>query len=335
MQIDSKVSASNHKLKWKLLLEKLSEDNPNFIISAGDQIDFEYSIISEIPAVGEADFIEKFKPGLLRHLPFAPAIGNHDVDPPDDSNSNKTIAFTTNNPFRWHYKLPNELNYNVTEYNINAGNYYFRINNVLFVALNTRYTSAVSTLPARWENCLSSAKAANTGQYDWIVVFHHIPTINIGMYSTGGGGGENNINRINIYKVGFEAMMDKHGVDFVLAGHEHIYARSHAIKTNKEIQNQLPNGGSVHNAGGTVYMTANTASGIKYYSINLQSEPYIAVSDHRTLSNTSPGMYILFEVNGKSFNAKAYYIAPGGSAGSPNFNNSTKTMLDSFTLTKS
>jgi hypothetical protein len=80
-------------------------------------------------------------------------------------------------------------------------------------------------------------------------------------------------------EAGFEKLMDKYSVDFVLAGHDHVYARSYPMyngvpdKTGTSGQPNvtLTTGGdgadSAVNPKGTVYFTTTTGSGLKYYEL--------------------------------------------------------------------
>ena len=59
------------------------------------------------------------------------------------------------------------------------------------------------------------------------------------------------------------------GVDLVLQGHDHSYSRSYAIKNGKKANaNEQPAAPEVFSGpGGVIYMTANSASGSKYYDL--------------------------------------------------------------------
>jgi hypothetical protein len=68
-----------------------------------------------------------------------------------------------------------------------------------------------------------------------------------------------------MYAPKFNELMDKYGVDFVLAGHDHIYSRSYNIYDNKVVGDIDYYADSVTNPQGTLYFTMTTASGLKYY----------------------------------------------------------------------
>jgi hypothetical protein len=65
-------------------------------------------------------------------------------------------------------------------------------------------------------------------------------------------------------EAGFERLMDKYNADFVLAGHDHVYARSFGMRGGKAVNTDKDR---IVNPGGPIYLTATTASGLKYYNI--------------------------------------------------------------------
>ena len=69
--------------------------------------------------------------------------------------------------------------------------------------------------------------------------------------------------------------MTRHGVDFVLAGHDHVYARSYPLRGRSGGTPSVPDttqgGASIRNPSGTIYITMTTGSGLKYYDLYNQS----------------------------------------------------------------
>ena len=59
------------------------------------------------------------------------------------------------------------------------------------------------------------------------------------------------------------------GVDLVLQGHDHSYSRSYAIKNGQKANPaEQPGAAEVSpGPGGVIYVTANSASGSKYYDL--------------------------------------------------------------------
>ncbi len=125
--------------------------------------------------------------GLFRHIPFFPAAGNHDY---------KTLRGA---PFREVFQLPGD-----------SGEkwYSFDWGRVHFVALDTEADYATQ---ARW---LDRDLAAN--RLPWTIVYMHRPP-----YSSGTHGSDRALRRK------LAPILGKHGVQLVLAGHDHNYERMH------------------------------------------------------------------------------------------------------------
>jgi len=235
---------------WKKAVEKITAAKVDFILSTGDQVD---------SGSNEEEYEKLFAPHALKSIPLAPTLGNHDRHP----------------IFRYHFNLPNEQNFSEENY----GNYFYLYNNVLFVALNTSaYIANVeAAMPyiESFDATLAAAKAMYHGKYKWIIVQHHKSTRSVAWHSKEPD--------VQYYvDAGFEKLMEKHNVNFVLAGHDHVYAR---IKL-----------------GNIYYITFSTASGIKYYG----AEMPLPVNTY-TQQNRIPE-YTIFEVKGNNISASVYEI---------------------------
>ena len=185
---------------------------------------------------------------------------------------------------------------------------------------------------------------------DWIFVVHHQTSIPIGQYKA-----DNNIYRLVTVKtasnLSFEGMMVNQGVDFVLAGHEHVYARSHVIRNdsgaNLPLTKQyITTSSTITNPNGTIYFTAPSSSDSKHYSrndpgdvnnknIEIPPPPHIAVVDYPYSAGNPAGdeggdknkaSYILFDVNGTSLTVTSYTYNPS------DFN--PETTIDTFNVIK-
>jgi len=236
-------------LGWKTAVEKITAANVDFILSTGDQVDNGFK---------EEEYEKLFAPSALKSIPLAPTLGNHD----------------RHQIFQYHFNLPNEQNFSE-----NYGNYFYLYNNILFVALNTStYVGSVEgAMPyiESFDATLAAAKTKYGGKYKWLIVQHHKSTRSVAWHSK-----EQDIQYY--IDAGFETLMEKHDVDFVLAGHDHVYAR---IKLGK-----------------IYYMTLNTSSGIKYYEAE---EPLPA--NTYTQQNRIPE-YTIFEVNGNGISVSVYEV---------------------------
>jgi len=244
-------------LGWLETMSHVGFANVNFVAGVGDQVD--------ITSNGnETEYQNFFAPPELRSIPWAPSVGNHD----------------RHYPFLWHYNLPNVQAFkrlqgsdygNATNDQYAdveaAGNYWYRYNNALFVVLNTSAypTSTAAALPIinRFDDTLKAAKSASPG-YTWLFVQHHKSTASVADHLAD--------TDIQYYvEAGFEELMTTHGVDFVLAGHDHVYARSYPLTGNSGGTPSTPSvmqgGNAIINPVGTIYITMTTGSGLKYYDL--------------------------------------------------------------------
>jgi len=241
-------------LGWKTTVEKITAAKADFILSTGDQVD---------SGSNEEEYENLFAPPELRSIPLAPTFGNHDRD----------------QIFQYHFNLPNEQNFSADFSADKYGNYFYLYNNILFVALNTSaWVGSVDEAKPYIENfdaTLAAAKTMYSGKYKWLIVQHHKSTRSVAWHSK-------ELDIQYYIDAGFETLMKKHSVDFVLAGHDHVYAR---IKL-----------------GNIYYMTLSTASGIKYYGAE---EPL--PTNTYAQQNRIPE-YSIFEVNGNGISVSVYEV---------------------------
>jgi hypothetical protein len=298
-------------LGWKDTMAMIAAAGVDFVAGVGDQVD-------KTSGGDEVEYRHFFAPAELRALPFSPAVGNHD----------------RHYPFLYHYNLPNEQKFEpiVNDTNKNdletgtaeaAGNYFYLYNNVLFVVLNTSAypDSADAARPYidRFDKTLTAAISAHQGKYEWLFVQHHKSTASVAQHVAD--------RDIQYYvEAGFEKLMDKYRVDFVLAGHDHVYARSFGMKDGRPVNTSKDR---INNPGGALYLTATTASGLKYYNIfdaqgiyvkdnaaypylvndlagsNAYLEGNLPLSTNVGLQNKKPE-YTVFEVAGKTITVNTY-----------------------------
>ncbi|MCL1975470.1 MAG: metallophosphoesterase [Firmicutes bacterium] len=202
-----------------------------FIAGTGDQVD---------NGANETLYDYFLEPAQLRSLPIAPTVGNHEG---------------SNQSFTWHYNLPNET---VGNY---FGNYWYSYNGALFVVFNTSsYPSAssVNNYLVQFDATLMAATTANPDA-KWLFVQHHKSTASPAEHQVD--------DDVKIWAAGIGPLMDKYQVDFVLAGHDHVYSRSWSIYEQKKVEGIDYTADSVINPQGTIYFTLNTASGLYYYDI--------------------------------------------------------------------
>jgi len=234
---------------WFDTMAKIVANGVSFIASGGDQVD-----TSNNDTTAESEYPLFFAPVGLRSLPFAPVSGNHD-------------ASVT---FNYHYNLPNAQTFDDESVETEKGrNYFYLYNNILFVVLNTApyptSTSLATPNVQRFKKTIQAAKAANVGKYDWLIVQHHKSTASVADHLAD--------RDIQYYvEAGFEKVMSDENVDFVLAGHDHVYARSYPLDGRDGGKVSVPdksNGTSqtYTNPGKPIYLTFTTGSGLKYYAV--------------------------------------------------------------------
>ncbi|MFA7418392.1 MAG: metallophosphoesterase family protein [Melioribacteraceae bacterium] len=209
-------------------------------------------------------------------IPFALLPGNHEY-PTIKRGEEKKKEFT---PYwRVHFTLPENGIKGLEE-----TSYYFDYQGTRFIMLNGNEKINEQAI---W---LEQLLANNTNK--WTVVSMHQPLYSTGLERDG-----------KQYRDVFLNLYDKYGVDLVLQGHDHNYARSY----------KLYNGNIVGKKDkGTIYV--NSVSGTKYYELN---------SKHLGLMEKKGGkvqLYQVISVDGNNLSFKSYTV--------------TGTLYDSFVITK-
>jgi hypothetical protein len=243
--VGNAAATSTTAAYWLETMEIIAATNVSFIASCGDQVD--------ASAGNEAEYDNFYAAPGLRNLPFAPSSGNH------DNHLN----------YNYHYNWPNAQTFaDETVETEKDRNYYYLYNNVLFVVLNTAPYPTSTSLAApnvvRFKSTIQAAKAAHAGKYDWLIVQHHKSTASVADHLAD--------RDIQYYvEAGFEKVMSDEKVDFVLAGHDHVYARSYPLSGRDggkvSVPNKAKGGNTVSNAGDPIYLTFTTGSGLKYYAV--------------------------------------------------------------------
>ena len=221
---------------------------------------------------------------LFTSLPSATTIGNHD---------------SGSAAYNQHFNLPNE---SADKGQTTAGSdYWFVYENTLFINLNSNDRST-----AEHKAFIEEAIAANPNVKWKTVVFHH------SIFSTASHVDDSDIiTRRNELPQVFKDL----DIDVVLMGHDHVYTRTYMMDgttpdTSKGVQS------SVTNPTGILYLTANSASGSKYYDIKAPNAEYSAKMDQsyrRTITD--------IKVTDTSYTMKTYYA-------------DDLSLLDEFTIYK-
>lgn len=213
--------------------------NAELLVSGGDQVE---------TANTEAQWDAFLAPDKLRQYPWAATIGNHDVG---------------GKAYEQHFWTPNTDRsapfYNGDPNVRSGGDYWFVYKGVLFIDINSNaYNNGSDAAHVAYVTDVVKkygAKAKYT-----VLVYHH------SIYSPAAhaNDGDNQVRRQD-----FPTAFSNLGVDLVLQGHDHSYSRSYEIKNGQKAKpNEQPAGTRVaQGPGGVIYVTANSASGSKYYDL--------------------------------------------------------------------
>ena len=255
---------------WQNTLKTAMKAFPetSFLISAGDQVN---------TASNEAQYAGYLSPKELLSLPAAVNVGNHDAG---------------SSAYSQHFQVPNVSSMGMTEKTGKfGGDYWYTYNNVLFMSLNSNNMST-----AEHREFMKAVLDENGADADWTVVtFHH------SIYSTASHESDNDIIQ---RRAELSPVFTELGIDVVLMGHDHVYTRSYMMNGTDPI---IPEDGTVPESvtdpaeGEVLYVTANSASGSKYYSIHNKDFPYAAVMNQESTPNITN-----VEVTDKSFAITTY-----------------------------
>ena len=224
----------------------------------------------------------------LTNTPQANVVGNHD---------------SSSNAYSQHFNLPNVSDKGATT----AGSdYWYVYNNTLFMNINSNNMST-----AEHKAFMEEAIAANPDARWKVVSFHH------SVYSVANHAVEGDILQ---RREELTPVFDELGIDVVLMGHDHVYVRSNIMK-GMQVVTDTSNLQSVTDPDGVLYVTANSASGSKYYNIKTDiSTEFVAKMDQskqRSISN--------IEVNENEFKITTYLY---------DANNDDWAVLDTFAINK-
>lgn len=297
-------SVQSDSFNWAYTLKQAmakTDNQASFVLSAGDQIQTNAKKVQNTE-VSEMEYAGYLSPAVLKSLPVATTVGNHDAD-----NAN----------YQWHFNVPNLSS--LGDNDIVGGDYCFTYGNVLFMMLNTQDTNV-----AEHKEFIENA-VAKYSDCRWKVV-----TLHQDIYGSAEHSNEPEI--VNL-RYSLVPIFQENDIDVVLTGHDHAYSRSQLLKdgvknityTDDEFDEQLDkdldvgdstdtlttapgnikgdtadadekayldylntimdsealveatkNMNTAVNPEGILYMTANSASGSKYYDLVPRMQTYIA-----------------------------------------------------------
>ena len=236
---------------WEKTLN-LVKENPlfsdvSFLLSAGDQVNTNNN---------ENQYDGYLDHDALTGLPAATVIGNHD---------------SGSDAYSQHF--------NVANASASTGDSWFVYNKALFLVLNSNDMSTAE----HKQFMVDAINATKDQDIQWkIVTFHH------SVYSVANHAVESDILQRRNDLVPIFKELD---IDAVLMGHDHVYVRSYMMDglqpmTDASIYDDEQYS-SITDPTGILYVTANSASGSKFYTIKNAKFDYAAVQNQERVPNVS------------------------------------------------
>ncbi|MEA4954453.1 MAG: metallophosphoesterase [Pseudoflavonifractor sp.] len=320
------TAARNDAFAWARTLSVAAAQNPdvNFIISAGDQV-------NKTGKPKEEEYAGYLSAPVLQSLPVATTIGNHDSLNPD---------------YLYHFNNPNATGYGKTQA---GGDYYYTYGAGLFIVLNTNnynvaehekaIEEAVASAPdATWRIVTIHQDIYGSGldhsdtdgmilrtqltpifdRYNVDVVLQgHDHTYSRSKLLYGDGQSHSSYEfRLNAegsdydwdhaYDIGRSAQIPLAPAEGDAAGAASL---SSFQQDNLCYTIESTSGNTVVNPAGTLYMTANSASGSKYYELISAQQNYIAVRSQNWLPS-----YSVISMTSDAFSIDTYQITDAGTA---------------------
>ncbi|MFF7682384.1 fibronectin type III domain-containing protein [Microbacterium sp. NPDC007973] len=247
-QIGSSGDIAKDQAGWQDTMNVAVNANPKaeMLVSGGDQVD---------AANREDQWSAFLAPDQLRQIPWVATIGNHDVG----GKAYEQHLYTPNTDRTGAYYRKGASSIGTES----GGDYWFIYKDTLFIDLNSNSYATSQGGGGDDAHVAYVTDVVNKhgaeAKYT-VLVYHHA------IYSPADHAkdADNKVRRVD-----FPTTFSKLGVDLVLQGHDHSYSRSYEIKNGaKANADEKPGQDEVFEGpGGVVYVTANTASGSKYYDI--------------------------------------------------------------------
>ena len=254
-QIGASGNVTNDQAGWTDTLRLAEKTYPDaeMLFSAGDQVE---------SAGSEAQYAAYLAPEQVTSIPTAPIIGNHDVG---------------SKAYEQHYSVPNnDATSGAGSATSSGGDYWYIYKDVLFVVLNSNNGDTAS------HNAFMTRVVAEQGaNVKWkVLAFHH------SIYSVAS---HTNDSQIIALRNALPTMISKLDFDLVLQGHDHSYTRSYLIKDGVVANAAEQQAAPVVEAkdGEVLYVTANSASGSKYYAVKAPNAPFASVINQENVRNYS------------------------------------------------
>lgn len=254
-QIGASGNTANDGAGWADTLDVAQRTYPDaeLLFSAGDQVE---------SAANESQYDAFLAPDQLREIPLVPTNGNHDVG---------------SKAYEQHFNVPNEdLTAGAGTATSSGGDYWFIYKDVLFVNINSNSRDYASH-----DAFLEKVVAEHGDEARWkVLAFHH------SIYSVAAHTNDGDI--LDRRSTMPQTISDL-GFDVVLMGHDHSYTRSYLIKDGAVADAaEVPGQAEVTaDEGEVLYVTANSASGSKYYGVRAPDAPFASVINQENVRNYS------------------------------------------------
>ncbi|WP_172836145.1 purple acid phosphatase family protein [Microlunatus soli] len=248
-QIGSSGDAVADGKGWAATLEhaQRNDTDAELLVSGGDQVE----------SANNEDHWNNFADSsdVLKQVAWASTIGNHESGGQAILQHNFTPNTDHDPSF---YPGGNTAT-------AAGGDYWFTHNGVLFIDINSNAYRDDSD-PAHLAYVKDVIAEHGAGSKWTVLVYHH------SIYSPAAHANDSD-NKVR--RQDFTTEFSELGVDLVLQGHDHSYSRSYQIKNGaKADARETPDQNKVDlGLGGVVYVTANSASGSKYYDLTAPSDP--------------------------------------------------------------
>ncbi len=274
---DKEYYAMNDSYNWYHTLNNAIKKFPelSFVLSAGDQIN-QTSVSKDSDKLEQQiEYAGFLNSSVLRSLPIATTIGNHD---------SKSVNYSN------HFNYPNKQTANVEGKTVAGTDYYFTYGNTLFISIDTNNYNV-----ATHESVIKEATEKNKDVTWRVLMFHQ------DIY---GSGYDHSDSDGIVLRTQLTPVIDKYDIDAVLQGHDHTYSRTYQLSSDNKEHGKYSSAAStsdkeafskyisdnmcynlktgakesnrVVDPEGTVYFEANSATGSKFYQLIGTQQDYIA-----------------------------------------------------------
>lgn len=322
---EGNTAAMNDGFGWNRTLNIATTENPDlsFVISAGDQV-------NKTGQPKEEEYAAYLSAEALKSLPVATTIGNHDSLNPD---------------YTYHFNNPNATEYGTTEA---GGDYYYSYGDGLFIVLNTNnynvaehkqaIDEAIAAYPdAAWRVVTIHQDIYGSGldhsDTDGMILRTQLtPIFDEADIDVVLQGHDHTYSRSKLlYGDGqthssYEFRLNEEGTDYDWdnaynvdtdeqiplypeeGDEEGTAAKDAFTEDNNCYTIEDVEGNIVTDPQGILYMTANSASGSKYYELTATQQDYIAARSQNWLPS-----YSVITMDADSFQIDTYQITDDGS----------------------